>query len=375
MAIVFEYATLNGGERSMLAALDELAASRCRFAALAPAEGPLADALDSRGIPREEFACHAPRGERLPRAELHERLRAALRKLNADVVHANSLSMGRLLGAIAADLGVPTAAHLRDIVGLSRAAVEDLNRNAILLAVSRAARDFHVAQGVDPERICVLYNGVDCERFRPRSATGELRRSLGLPDDALLALTIGQIGVRKGLDVLAQAARAATERLPGVHFLIVGERHSSKAESVEFEHALLASVQTPPLAGRVHVLGRREDVDRLMNEADLLIHAARQEPLGRVLLEAAASGLPIVATDAGGTREIVEDGRSARIVPAGDPRALAAALIELNRDSALRETLAAAARERALALFPAEKSARALEAVWLELARDGGARV
>ena len=89
-----------------------------------------------------------------------------------------------------------------------------------------------------------------------------------------------------------------------MHWLIVGERTSNKDESRNFESGLRSTAAQPPLAGRVHFLGSIADVPRLMTECVLLVHAARQEPLGRVLLEAAASGLAVVATDVGGTREI-----------------------------------------------------------------------
>ena len=141
-----------------------------------------------------------------------------------------------------------------------------------------------------------MYNGVDVERFRPRAATGKLKTQLALPENCFLSATIGQIGLRKGQDVLAEAAALAAARMPHAHFLLVGQRHSSKAESIDFERNVTRTFYQAGLRDRLHLLGYRDDIDRLMNEIDLLVHPAHQEPLGRVLLEAAASEVPIVAT-------------------------------------------------------------------------------
>jgi glycosyltransferase involved in cell wall biosynthesis len=110
--------------------------------------------------------------------------------------------------------------------------------------------------------------------------------------------------MRKGLDTLLAAAGRIAGGQPNAHFLIVGQRYSQKQEAFEYEAALHAVASQPPLAGRVHFLGLRDDMPGLLNELALLVHAARQEPLGRVLLEAAASAVPVIATAVGGTAEI-----------------------------------------------------------------------
>lgn len=374
VALVLEFGTLNGGERSLLAVLNHLAATAVfrgafEFVALAPAAGPLADALRQRGIPHVPFERRDERDRAGPRELVGRRLLEIVRDVRPDVIHANSLSMGRLTGMVAAHAPAPCVAHLRDIIGLSTAAVADLNRNAVLVAVSQATRTFHVAQGLDVARVRVLYNGVDGERFQPRPAAGWLRRELGLPPEAFLVLTVGQIGLRKGQDVLAEAAAQAAPRLPEAHYLLVGERHSAKAESRDYERAVIERFERAELAGRLHRLGRREDVPLVMNECDLLAHPAHQEPLGRVLLEAGASGLPVIATAVGGTPEIFRDGESARLIPPGDSAALAAALVELHHDPARRRQFAAAARQRVIETFGIAQAAGELAALWREVAQ------
>lgn len=344
----------------MLAVLDGLRSAGFEICAAAPSQGPLADALAARGIDLIAFCPRDDRGTRRPLPELREHLAGVLARLRPDLLHANSLSMGRLSGPVAAQAALPSVAHLRDIVRLSRQAVEDLHGHTRLLAVSHAVRRFLAGYGLDAAKIHVLYNGVDLERFAPRPATGYLHRQLALTPQAVLVGAIGQIGQRKGQDVLVGAAALLARDLPNVHYVLVGQRWSDKPEAREFE-ARLHAAACGRLAGRVHFLGVRDDVDRILNELAILVHPARQEPLGRVLLEASASGTAVVATDVGGTAEVFPaDCQGARLVPPGDPVALAAAIAVVLGSEALRARMGAAGRRRAEAAFDAGQAAARL---------------
>jgi glycosyltransferase involved in cell wall biosynthesis len=345
--ILCEYPTLNGGERSMLATLDGVRAAGFSPAIIGPPNGPLASELATRGAELIPFQCCAADGSRIPQHRLREELATLLRQRRPALLHANSLAMGRLSGPVAADCGVPSLSHLRDIIRLSAQAVADLNCHRRLLAVSEATRDFHVAHGMDATKTQVLYNGVDLHRFCPRPPTGYIHRELGLSPDIQLVGNIGQIGLRKGQDVLLQAAAMVADRTRTAHYLLFGERNSNKDESHDFEDSLRHAAQGA-LAGRVHFLGRRDDISSLLNELTLLAHTARQEPLGRVLLEAAAAGVAIVATDVGGTREIFPpEAEAARLVPSQNAAEMAGELLNLLANRPLRERLGANARRRA----------------------------
>ncbi len=372
--LLCEYPTLNGGEQSMLATLPGLRAAGFSPAVLCPSDGPLVEALRAESVETIAFNCCDADGVRRAQSGLREELARVIRARRPDLLHANSLVMGRLSGPVAAELRTPSIGHLRDIVTLSAQAVDDLNGHARLLAVSRAAREFHVAQGLAAERTHVLYNGVDTQRFCPRSATGWLHRQLGIPESSMLVGTIGQLGPRKGQDVLLRAAQSLIHCLPNVHYVLVGERHSSKGESRQYEMQLHA-VAKGALSGRVHFLGFRNDVPRLLNELDLLVHPARQEPLGRVLLEAAAAGVAVIATDVGGTREIFPPAdAAAQLVPAGDVDALAEAILRLAGDDAARGLLGAAARRRAEQQFNIQTAVDGLLRHYQAVAQESGGR-
>jgi glycosyltransferase involved in cell wall biosynthesis len=352
LLILSEYPTLLGGERSMLSTLPAVRAAGFDVQIAAPPTGPLAAAVEKCGAARVDWSVADESGVRRPLDELRADLTKLTRQIVPDLVHANSLSMARVAGPVAAAARIPSIGHLRDILKLSEQVVADLNAHRRLIAVSRATRDFHVMQGVDPEKCIAMHNGVDLEAFQPRPATGYLHRELGLPATARLIATIGQIGLRKGTDVLLAAALQVVDQLPGVQWLIIGERTSNKNESLEFEQLLHDIAAEPLLLGRVHFLGERHDVAQLLNECTLLVHAARQEPLSRVLLEAAASGVPIVATEVGGTREIFPvEAEGALLVPTDTCHALAQAMVSLCRDDSRREALGRAARHRAESAF------------------------
>jgi glycosyltransferase involved in cell wall biosynthesis len=356
-----EYPTLNGGERSFLSVLPILSAAGFEITAAAPASGELAAALAQQGVAVERFDCQGPDGTRRPLQELRNSLAGLLHKIRPALLHANSLAMGRLSGPVVAELQVPSIAHLRDIVRLKRQAITDLNLHRRLLAVSAATREFHVGQGLAPQRMQVLYNGIDLERLVPRTATGRLHQELGIPPECLLIGTIGQLILRKGQDVLARAAAELADTVRNVHYLIIGARYSQKPEAIEFENDLHRRVARAGLERRVHFLGVRDDLEQLLPELAMLVHPARQEPLGRVLLEAAACGRAVIATDVGGTREIFPpDLQAARLVPPNDHLSLAAAIRDLALNEPLRTQLGAAARLRMEQAFDLRTAAAGL---------------
>jgi glycosyltransferase involved in cell wall biosynthesis len=361
LLILCEYPTLLGGERSMLSTLPAVAADGFEIQVAAPAGGPLADELSRRGIPRLEWRTRDEHGQRFPLNQLRANVAMLLGTAMPDLLHANSLSTARISGPVALESGVRSIGHLRDILKLAAQAIADLNAHTRLLAVSRATRDFHVSQGLDAGKCDLVFNGVDLAEFFLRPSSGGLHRELNLPAGARCAAVIGQLGLRKGTDVALRAAQQTAGEFPALHWIIVGERTSNKDESREFEAAVRSMAAEAPLTGRVHFIGRRPDIPSLLADCDLLVHAARQEPLGRVLLEAAASGMAVVATDVGGTCEIFPpESNAAVLIPPDDPVAIASAIRRLLQNDVERTALGAAARQRAELTFDIRNAATRL---------------
>ncbi len=360
LLLVFEYPSLNGGEQSILATLGHVQAAGYEVHAAAPPAGPLAGRLAKCSVQVHPIH-YEESGTRRPLNELRKSLAQIIDRVRPDVLHANSLSTSRISGPVAAEIRVPSAGHLRDIMRLNDRVIADLAAHQRLLAVSEATRRHYIAAGIPAEKIFTIYNGVDLIKFRPTLGTKFLHAELGIADKNKLVAAIGQIGLRKGFDVFLQAAKLVATKQSDVSFLIVGQRFSQKEESLRFERDLHELAARSPLRGRIHFLGWRDDMQHLLPELTVLAHAARQEPLGRVLLEAAACGLPIVATDVGGTREIV-GGEPPRvlIVPPDDPERLAAAVSKILTDPELRHGLGERARRQAESKFDVKTAAENL---------------
>lgn len=364
--LLCEYPALNGGERSMLAVLPMLQQAGWEFDALAPVGSPIAKELANCAVEnRANAEWQSPKVRR--QDDRYRQLGDALRAGSYDLVHANSLATAVLSGMVAIDFCVPTIGYLRDIVGLSRTKISLLNSHTRLITVSEAVKRFHVGQGLDAAKTHVLYNGIDSDRFRSsdrlhRTENVDLRSELGIPVDSKIVGLIGQISLRKGFDVALDAAVPLLQRNRRLHVAIIGKRHSDKEETVRFEQDLHAIAANARIADRVQYLGTRDDVPTLLPQMSLLLHTARQEPLGRVLLEAAACGVPVVATDVGGTREIFprEDLDGALLVPVNDAAATQAAIERVLDDETLAMSMSIAGRARIVAAFSAERSAAGL---------------
>lgn len=362
----FEFGSVNGGENSFLAVVDLLRELGWHFSALAPPDSPLSQKLVDRKFTVIPFERNGKDGTRLDQTALRDAAAESIQEVHPDIVHCNSLSMSRLLGPVCRQLKIPSLGYLRDIIKISRRAMDDINQLDRIVAVSEATRAFHVQHGLNADRSITIHNGIDREAFlSPRTPTSSIREQLALPDNSRLLLSCGQIGMRKGLDTLIDSfielnSLELNQDVP-LHLLIVGQRHSQKQEAIDYEDQLHARVVEAQLTTHVHFLGKRSDVAQIMQQATLLIHTARQEPLGRVLLEAASVGLPIVATDVGGTAEILSRPALKHcLVHPDKPSAVARMAQRLLQDKDLLNRLSQELREHAATNFSTTACAMAL---------------
>ncbi|WP_437185784.1 glycosyltransferase family 4 protein [Planctomicrobium sp. SH668] len=364
LGVAFEYGSINGGERSMLLVLDRLIGNGISPVAICPAESPLEMELKSRKIPCFNWPENSLQtGSDAQRERLTSWLQHVIAQTGIQILHANSLTMARKLGTISDQLACTVTGHVRDIMNIAPNAVKSLQKLQ-LVAVSDATRKNLIKQGIASDRVVRIYNGIDASRFQPRSRTGRLLIELGLSETTKLAATVGQICLRKGQNDLAEAAVLLKDKLPDLHFVIIGERHSTKQESIDFEANIEQTFQQVGIRHRLHRLPFRDDIHELLNEVDILVHPARQEPLGRVLLEAAFSGVSVVATNVGGTQEIFTNGDNAVLVPPGNPELLSSGILNLLQDPDRAATLGRNARTAVLEKFSDDAAARNLLQFW-----------
>ncbi|WP_423192320.1 glycosyltransferase [Cupriavidus sp. H18C2] len=244
--------------------------------------------------------------------------------LHAHMIHANIFA--RLLTRVASCPPLVCTAHsFREGGRLRMAAYRLTDRwHALTTHVSEDGRAGMVAaRAVRADRIVVVPNGIDVDRFRPAPALrGAMRARLGISAGTRLALNVGRLVPEKAQALLLQAfARIDPVTLP-VHLLIAG--------GGPLQQALADQIASLGLASRVTLLGPRHDVPALLNAADTFVLSSDIEGLPMVLVEALASGCPVVATDAPGVREVLAD--QGTLVPRGDAGALSAAM-----DAALRQ--------------------------------------
>jgi glycosyltransferase involved in cell wall biosynthesis len=211
--------------------------------------------------------------------------------------------------------------------------------DAIVANSEAVRRDVARREGIRADRIRVIHNGVELPAPTTPTAAAAARAALGLPLEGLVVGTVGMLKPGKGQDRVVRAFAASGAAADGALLVLVGEGPERPA--------LEALVGSLGLSGRVRLVGLVDDARALYPAFDVVVSASSAEGLPNAVLEAAASGRAIVATDAGGTREVITDGDSGRLVAVGDDDALAAALRQLVRDPQARQTLGAAARERA----------------------------
>lgn len=261
--------------------------------------------------------------------------------------------------------GIPGDA-VRGAVALRNRLLRDADA---FVAMSRLIRDEMVAAGVPGERIRLLPHGVDTTRFRPADAEerASLRARLGLPA-GILAVYSGRLLRGKGLETLVDAL--AEPAVPAeLTAILVG---SGEGQALDATEALRRQVAERGLDGRVVFAGRTDRVEDYLRAADLFVFPSIFEALGIALVEAAACGLPAVASRTGGIVDVVEDGGSGILVPPGDASSLARGLAALARDAGRREAMGERARDVALDRFDERDVLEGYRALFREVISSRG---
>lgn len=344
------------------------------------APGPWADQLPEWGA-RHEPLHHSTRSAALLEdARAMVELTRLLRRLRPDIVHTHNPKPG-FYGRIAARVtGVPVVVNT--VHGLYATAEDSPAKRALVYSAERAASVCSQAELVqNPEdievlrrlripekKLVLLGNGVDLARFHPRrspDARTEARASLGLPDDKVVVGTVARLVWQKGFKELFAAAAALRERRPEVVFCVVGPEDPEKADALQPD-----DVDRARELGNVVFAGLRDDVERVYPAFDLFVLPSYREGFSRTAMEAAACGLPVVATDIRGCRQVVDDGITGLLVPARDAQALAAAVEALVDDAPRRQAMAKAALSKAEAEFDDRRIARTTLDVYRRLLEE-----
>lgn len=214
--------------------------------------------------------------------------------------------------------------------------------------------------GVPADRLRMIPNGVDVERYRPRG-DGEPRRNADLWGDAPVEVigSVMNLTRKKNPLLLVEAAALVVAARPQARFLVVGEG--------PYRGEMQERIARGGLGDAVRLLGRRDDVPEILRGLDLLALTSDIEGSPNAVLEAMATGLPVVATAAGGTVELVKDGITGRLVPPRDPERLAGAILDLLADREGARRMGEAGLRRARSEYALPRMVERTLAVYTEV--------
>jgi len=370
--------TVSGAENILLLALKRLNRSRFTPSAICPAEGNLAEKISELGI-----SCRtvAPLEMRFTwRVDLlfkyllsfwrtFKQLRAAINETKPDLIHANSIRAG--LVATAASAGMKTLVfwHLQD--ELPRHPLSSAIRfcavassRVRLIAASQATADsfrgrvFKFFKNRTPLR--VIHNVIELENFEVDSRNRrKIREELRLGEGEFVIGVVGQITTRKGQLELVRTFAEARKQMPSSTLLVVGAPMFNL--DYLYLEQLKQTVQELGLEQHVKFTGKRSDVAQMMQALDVLVVNSKSEAFVIVAIEAMACGTPVIATEVGGIREMIEHKVNGWLVPFGDEKVLSEALITLNRQPEMRAAFSEAGKKLVAERFHAEKFIADLE--------------
>jgi glycosyltransferase involved in cell wall biosynthesis len=300
-----------------------------------------------------------------------------LRRERPDVLHTHNPKpgvYGRIVGRLA---GVPIVVNT--VHGLYATPESSFLKRVVVYSLEWIASRFSDAEliqspedfdllsrrGIMPRsKLRLLGNGVDLERFRANPEARQLvRRELGLSDSQIAVGLVARLVEEKGVPELIEAASRLDDRYV---VLIVGPRDHEKSDAVSEE--LLARAE----ADGVRFLGMRKDVDRIYQGIDIFVLPSHREGFPRAAMEAAASGLPVIATDIRGCRQVVEDGVNGYLFPVRDVDALTTAITRVGDDEDLRSRMSRASVDRARAHFDERQIVDRVMGAYADVARRKG---
>jgi glycosyltransferase involved in cell wall biosynthesis len=337
-----------------------------------PREGNLLDVAGAKGVRCEQIASLGR--EIRPLADLRAfwTLVRMIRSFRPDVVHTHTAKAG-LLGRLAARLaGVPVIVHtyhghvLHGYFGPLRTALFRRAERAlghlsdVLVAVSESVRDDLVRLGVaERAQIQVVPLGLDLVGLTGPLPRGQLRSSSRVPDDAPLVGIVGRLAPVKDVPTFLEAAALVRRSLPEARFAVVGDGEQRAALEEKARRLALDDV--------VHFHGWQRHMPAVYGDLDLVVNCSRNEGTPVALIEALASGRPVIATRVGGTPDLLAGGEHGLLVPSGDAEALAAAVRRVLDDPGLAHRLGEAGRARA-GTYSWERVTDQIESIYGELA-------
>jgi len=366
--IVYLITELNigGAERALTRAVTRLSNSHYRASvACLYGAGTMADEIRAAGIPVIDLGARGKWDLRVA-----YRLFRLLRGREVQILHSYMFHadvLGRMAGKLARVPVIVSSRRNVEIGGQIRELVNRWTANLAdrTIAVSDQVREVEIQRsGVDPSKVVTIYNGVDLEDFRGINPTKvkELKRQFSINMGTPVIGTIASLHKRKGHAYLIESLPLILKRFPKAKALLIGDG--------PLRESIRRKAEDLGLSNSVIFTGIRHDIPELLSALDVFVLPSLWEGMPNVILEAMATGNPVVATHVGGMPEEVEDSVTGLLVPPRDPEALAEAIIALLQDRERAETMGRAGRARVEKYFSVERMVHQTEALYEELIRE-----
>ncbi len=326
-------------------------------------EGPLSDELRKTGaevkiirlgvIRRKYYSVGGIINRSFISVKAFFALRKLIRRKKIDLVYSNTTAV--LIGAVVAKMtSIRHIWHVHEIIETPSFLYKTIGwmlntMSNKVIVVSNAVKD-HWKKVVSENKIILVYNGFDYAEFDHNKTT--LKDDLKLDNNTLMIGTIGRIHFWKGQDYFLEIAGILSSKYPFARFIIAGDAYPGYEYLYEEFEAIKEKHQINDV---VFDLGFRSDIVNVMNAFDIFVlPSISHDPFPTVVLEAMAASKPVVATDQGGSREMVEEGISGILIPINEPGKAAARMAELIEDRMLRQQMGFQGKERVHKLYSLE---------------------
>lgn len=289
-----------------------------------------------------------------------------IRTVQPDIIHANSFYAG-LPSAIAVTITrKKLLLHARDIVNIRVVAGLYNSLCTKIIAISESVRNALIEAGIKSKKIIVVYNGADTSNLTQSTETKASRQYLkGINENSFVFANVGQFVPWKNHINFLKTASQVAETLPNSRFLLVGDdifgRDSAYKESV------VRYAENLPIADKIDFTGWQKDMEKVWPKIDCLVHTAEREPFGRVIIEAMANKIPVIAIDSNGPGELIDNGKTGILVGADNEQGLKDAMLKIACDTDYANMLAHQGFEHVISNFSAQKTAYQIEQIYSEI--------
>lgn len=366
---------MGGAETSLIELTDNIDKSKYRVIVACPASGELVEKLSQRdaehvtirgGVLKRTFNPFSLIAFAYYFIVNAVKLSYIIRWRKVRIIHANSFTSCLFCSISAKTCGIPIIWHMRDLVKMrlfNKIFINYAGSMAnIVVATTTVMKNNLISLGVAPDKICIIHNGIDLKKYNTTPTNGEIiRKEFGISLYTPLVGIVGQLTAWKGHRDFVRAAFIVAERYPSAKFLIVGK---TIIGDNHYGQELAGLVTKLGLDGHIIFTGFRSDMSNIMAALDILVSASWEEPFGRTIIESMAAGKPVIATNAGGVPDIIENGVNGILVPPRNPQRLADGILKVLSDLELGKKLGDAGRKVVKQRFSLEKQMRKIEKLY-----------